>query len=137
MPACRMHSSRRTSTGSSPRRRRPSRALRHWFAECWNACEDAGTAVTPSAARGRRRSVKKKPRYQPLGHENPDSLEKEVLDQWKKEDLFRKTLEATRKGKPFVFFEGPPTANGRPGIHHVFARTIKDLICRYHTLLGE
>src|ERR1700704_1705887 len=68
---------------------------------------------------------------------SPDALEKQLLAAWKHERLFRQTLEATRKGKPFVFFEGPPTANGRPGIHHVFARTIKDLICRYHTMLGE
>src|SRR5436190_17627420 len=42
-----------------------------------------------------------------------------------------------RYGPPFVFFEGPPTANGRPGIHHVFSRTIKDLVCRYQTMLGH
>ena len=46
-------------------------------------------------------------------------------------------MEAARYGPPFVFYEGPPTANGRPGIHHVFARTIKDLVCRYHTMLGQ
>src|SRR5881397_3409138 len=75
--------------------------------------------------------------YPLFSHESPDALEQEVLSQWKKEALFRQTLDLTRRGKPFVFFEGPPTANGRPGIHHVFARTIKDLICRYHTMLGE
>src|SRR6267378_3804440 len=75
--------------------------------------------------------------YPLFTHDNPDALEQEVLSQWKKEDLFRQSLAATSKGKPFVFFEGPPTANGRPGIHHVFARTIKDLICRYHAMLGE
>jgi isoleucyl-tRNA synthetase len=68
---------------------------------------------------------------------SPDRLERRLLEQWKAEDLFRRTLEAGRGGKPFVFYEGPPTANGRPGIHHVFARTIKDLICRYHAMLGE
>ena len=76
-------------------------------------------------------------KYVPLSHPSPDALENEVLSQWKDEDLFKKTLDATAGGKPFVFFEGPPTANGRPGIHHVFARTIKDLICRYHSMLGE
>jgi len=76
-------------------------------------------------------------RYPLLAQSNADALEKEVLEQWKNENLFRKTLAATAKGKPFVFYEGPPTANGKPGIHHVFARTIKDLICRYHSLLGE
>ncbi|HEV2752033.1 MAG TPA: isoleucine--tRNA ligase, partial [Gemmatimonadales bacterium] len=67
----------------------------------------------------------------------PDALEKKLLAEWKHERLFDKTQEAARYGPPFVFFEGPPTANGRPGIHHVFARTIKDLVCRYHTMLGQ
>src|SRR6185295_18263691 len=67
----------------------------------------------------------------------PDQLEQQLLARWKTEDLFRQTLAAGRGGPPFVFYEGPPTANGRPGIHHVFARTIKDLICRYHAMRGE
>jgi isoleucyl-tRNA synthetase len=66
-----------------------------------------------------------------------DRLEQQLLERWKAEDLFRRTLEAGRGGTPFVFYEGPPTANGRPGIHHVFARTIKDLVCRYHAMLGQ
>jgi isoleucyl-tRNA synthetase len=66
-----------------------------------------------------------------------DGLERQVLEQWKAEGLFRQTLEAGRGGRPFVFYEGPPTANGRPGIHHVFARTIKDLVCRYHAMQGQ
>ncbi|HYS61329.1 MAG TPA: class I tRNA ligase family protein, partial [Gemmatimonadales bacterium] len=66
-----------------------------------------------------------------------DALEKQLLAAWKHERLFQKTQEAARYGPPFVFYEGPPTANGRPGIHHVFARTIKDLVCRYHTMLGQ
>ena len=64
-------------------------------------------------------------------------LEQQQLERWKAEGLFRQTLEAGRGGTPFVFFEGPPTANGRPGIHHVFARTIKDLVCRYHAMQGK
>ncbi len=67
----------------------------------------------------------------------PDALERGMLEQWKAEGLFRRTMEAGRGGEPYVFFEGPPTANGRPGIHHAFARTIKDLICRYHAMLGK
>jgi isoleucyl-tRNA synthetase len=67
----------------------------------------------------------------------PDTLERQLLATWKVERLFEKTQEAVRYGPPFVFYEGPPTANGRPGIHHVFARTIKDLVCRYHTMLGQ
>ena len=68
---------------------------------------------------------------------SPDVLEKRLLAEWKHERLFQKTQDAARYGPPFVFYEGPPTANGRPGIHHVFARTIKDLVCRYHTMLGQ
>ena len=66
-----------------------------------------------------------------------DRLELQLLETWKEERLFHRTLEAGRNGEPFVFFEGPPTANGRPGIHHVFSRTIKDLICRFHAMQGQ
>lgn len=64
-------------------------------------------------------------------------LEEGVLELWKAEDLFAQTLDATRDGEPFVFFEGPPTANGRPGLHHIFSRTIKDLVCRYRSMQGR
>src|SRR2546421_10334084 len=66
-----------------------------------------------------------------------DELEKQLLATWKHERLFTRVSDATRYGPPFIFFEGPPTANGRPGIHHVFSRTLKDLICRSHTMLGQ
>jgi len=60
-----------------------------------------------------------------------------MLARWKEENLFQQTLAQT-EGKPeFVFFEGPPTANGRPGIHHVFSRTVKDLFCRYRAMRGN
>lgn len=63
-------------------------------------------------------------------------LQNEQADQWEKEDLLEKCV-TTRKGMPsFVFYEGPPTANGRPGIHHVIARTLKDSVCRYKTMQG-
>ena len=65
------------------------------------------------------------------------TLEEAVLDLWRAEDTFQRTLDATRDGEPFVFFEGPPTANGRPGLHHIISRAIKDLICRYQTMLGK
>ncbi|HKK60484.1 MAG TPA: isoleucine--tRNA ligase [Salinivirga sp.] len=59
-----------------------------------------------------------------------------VLAKWKEENTFAKSIES-RKGKPsFVFYEGPPSANGMPGIHHVMARTIKDIFCRYKTMDG-
>ena len=63
-------------------------------------------------------------------------VNKDVLQTWDKNDTFRKSLE-TRKGHPkFIFFEGPPSANGMPGIHHVMARSIKDIFCRYKTQKG-
>jgi isoleucyl-tRNA synthetase len=64
------------------------------------------------------------------------ALSKEVLAQWEEEHLFEKSV-STREGHPqFLFFEGPPSANGMPGIHHVMARTIKDTFCRFKTMQG-
>ncbi len=68
---------------------------------------------------------------------SPEALEGAVLEHWRREDLFRATLDATADGEPFVFYEGPPTANGRPGLHHIISRAIKDLICRYQTMKGR
>ena len=63
-------------------------------------------------------------------------LSKELLAQWEKENLFEQSI-TTREGHPqFLFFEGPPSANGMPGIHHVMARTIKDTFCRFKTMQG-
>jgi len=63
-------------------------------------------------------------------------VEKEILKFWKENRVFEKSI-ATREGKPgFTFYEGPPTANGKPGIHHVMARALKDLVCRYKTMRG-
>ncbi|NBB77345.1 MAG: isoleucine--tRNA ligase [Bacteroidetes bacterium] len=62
--------------------------------------------------------------------------EVEILNWWKEHKIFRKSLETREEGIPFTFFEGPPTANGKPGIHHVMSRTVKDLFCRYKTLKG-
>ncbi|MBI3982412.1 MAG: isoleucine--tRNA ligase [Gemmatimonadetes bacterium] len=76
-------------------------------------------------------------RYAPLSFPSQDALERAVLEDWARRDLFRRTLAISRDAPAFVFFEGPPTANGKPGIHHVFSRTIKDLVCRYHTMLGR
>ncbi|NIR46099.1 MAG: isoleucine--tRNA ligase [Gemmatimonadetes bacterium] len=69
--------------------------------------------------------------------ENPNELEEDVLAAWERENTFQRSLEVTSAGEPFVFYEGPPTANGRPGIHHIIARTLKDTFCRYHTMLGR
>jgi len=65
----------------------------------------------------------------------PD-LEREILDHWKENQIFEKSIDARRNAPDYTFYEGPPTANGKPGIHHVFARTIKDLVCRYQTMRG-
>ena len=62
--------------------------------------------------------------------------EVETLNWWKQNKVFEKSLATREDGIPFTFFEGPPTANGKPGIHHVMARTVKDLFCRYKTLKG-
>ena len=67
---------------------------------------------------------------------NLSQINKDVLKKWNEEDLFHRSIEFRRDGKPFVFFEGPPSANGKPGIHHVMARTIKDIFCRYKTMQG-
>ena len=65
----------------------------------------------------------------------PD-LEEEVLDWWDDHDIFERSIEE-REGQPtYTFYEGPPTANGTPGIHHVLARAIKDIFCRYKTMQG-
>ena len=76
---------------------------------------------------------KKFPVYNQL---NLPLINKEVLEEWEKEDLFSKSM-TEREGAPsFVFFEGPPSANGMPGIHHVMARSIKDTFCRFKTMKG-
>ena len=67
---------------------------------------------------------------------NLTQVNKEVLEKWEKEDVFLQSI-SEREGCPrFIFFEGPPSANGLPGIHHVLARTIKDIFCRYKTMKG-
>lgn len=63
-------------------------------------------------------------------------LEEKILARWQERDLLRKTLDRRAEGPRFVFYEGPPTANGKPGVHHVLARTFKDLIPRYKTMQG-
>ncbi|HYV96715.1 MAG TPA: isoleucine--tRNA ligase [Gemmatimonadaceae bacterium] len=77
-------------------------------------------------------------RYRVIASDAPaPELEEEMLERWRAEKLFDRVQNARKDGAPFVFFEGPPTANGRPGIHHVFARTVKDLICRHRAMRGR
>ena len=63
-------------------------------------------------------------------------INREILRVWDEKDIFKRSLEAREGSIPFVFYEGPPSANGMPGIHHVIARSIKDIFCRYKTMKG-
>ena len=75
-------------------------------------------------------------KFAEYGSLNLSATNQEVLQQWDEQDVFAKSM-TEREGCPsFVFFEGPPSANGHPGIHHVMARTIKDVFCRYKTMQG-
>jgi len=67
---------------------------------------------------------------------NLPNVAKQVLEQWEANKVFEQSVSSRNENKPFVFFEGPPSANGLPGIHHVMARAIKDIFCRYKTLKG-
>ncbi len=67
---------------------------------------------------------------------NLPAIEQEILAKWKKTHAFEKSVELRDGATPFVFYEGPPSANGMPGIHHVISRTLKDLVCRYKTMKG-
>lgn len=75
--------------------------------------------------------------YQEYKNLNLAETAKEILQFWEENDIFEKSLKNREGNKPFVFYEGPPSANGVPGIHHVMARTIKDIFCRYQTLKGK
>jgi isoleucyl-tRNA synthetase len=67
---------------------------------------------------------------------NYPKIEEEVLKFWQENKIFEQSISSRPESKSFTFYEGPPTANGKPGIHHVMSRTIKDLVCRYKTLCG-
>jgi len=67
---------------------------------------------------------------------NYPKIEEEVFKFWQENQIFEKSISSRPKSKPFTFYEGPPTVNGKPGIHHVMARALKDLVCRYKTLKG-
>src|SRR5215218_8004615 len=75
-------------------------------------------------------------RYKEFKYLNLPAIEKEVLSRWEKEGAFQKSVTLREGAQPFVFYEGPPSANGLPGIHHVISRTLKDLVCRYKTMQG-
>ncbi len=75
-------------------------------------------------------------KYKEYSNLNLPKLADEVRDFWNREDIFHRSLKNRDGHEKFVFYEGPPSANGKPGIHHMMARTIKDIFCRYKTLKG-
>ena len=75
-------------------------------------------------------------KYKEYQHLNLPGIGNEVLEQWEKTRAFEKSVSLREGQPPFVFYEGPPSANGLPGIHHVISRTLKDLVCRYKTMRG-
>ena len=75
-------------------------------------------------------------KYQEFKQLNLPEFEKAVLLYWKQNDVFKKSVSERNENNPFVFYEGPPSANGTPGIHHVLSRALKDLFCRYKTMQG-
>ena len=77
--------------------------------------------------------MKKFPEYKEL---NLNQISNKISDFWEIDNSFKKSIETRSSNKRFIFFEGPPSANGMPGIHHVISRTIKDIFCRYKTLKG-
>src|SRR6195952_1556874 len=75
-------------------------------------------------------------KYKEFSQLNLPSIEQEVLARWEASHAFEKSVEIREGAEPFIFYEGPPSANGLPGIHHVISRTLKDLVCRYKTMQG-
>ena len=66
------------------------------------------------------------PEYKPF---DLSQINKEVLKNWEEKQVFQQSIDSRRKNTPYLFYEGPPSANGMPGIHHVMARAIKDIFC--------
>ena len=75
-------------------------------------------------------------RYREYQQLKLSEISTEILQKWTDHQAFEKSVELREGNKPFVFYEGPPSANGLPGIHHVISRTLKDLVCRYKTMQG-
>lgn len=75
-------------------------------------------------------------KYREFSGLNLPAIENEILNKWQESNAFEKSVELREGAQPFVFYEGPPSANGMPGIHHVISRTLKDLVCRYKTMQG-
>ena len=76
-------------------------------------------------------------KFGPLDNSSVNERELKIIDYWNKIDLLHESEKIREGNEKFVFFEGPPTANGKPGIHHVVSRTLKDLTCRYNIMKGK
>src|SRR5262245_15949439 len=92
--------------------------------------------VVPCAERGHGYLRRPMPLREDIRPDRLVAIEEEVLRLWESEQTFAKCLEARRGARPFSFYDGPPTANGRPGIHHLISRSIKDLACRLKSMQG-
>ncbi len=75
-------------------------------------------------------------KFNELSKEKVNVVEKRILDSWKKNDIFNKTIENRKNNENFVFYDGPATANGMPGVHHMLAKLLKDSFCKYKTMKG-
>ena len=75
-------------------------------------------------------------KYKEFSQLNLPAIEKDILAGWQATHAFEKSVSLREGAAPFVFYEGPPSANGMPGIHHVISRTLKDMVCRYKTMKG-
>ena len=75
-------------------------------------------------------------KFEELSKEQTNKVESEILDKWKKEDILNKTIENRKGAENWVFYDGPATANGKPGIHHMVAKELKDTFCKYKTMKG-
>ncbi|MGB3925501.1 MAG: isoleucine--tRNA ligase [Caldicoprobacterales bacterium] len=75
--------------------------------------------------------------FNPLSNLSVSENEQKIAEFWEEIDILQKSIDSREGQKPFIFYEGPPTANGRPGIHHVISRTLKDIVCRYKTMTGH
>ena len=74
--------------------------------------------------------------FKPLSNLPVNENEKRIAEKWEEIDILQKSIDSREGKESFLFYEGPPTANGNPGIHHVISRTIKDTVCRYKTMTG-
>ena len=84
----------------------------------------------------RQKNADKKNQFPEFDSLDLSQIDNTILAFWKENEIFKKSVDQKDNNKPFVFYEGPPSANGMPGIHHVIGRTVKDIFCRYKTMQG-